>query len=270
MPAVAKKLRNGQLESEVGLTDYARTASPPVPTLAKTMRDQNNVESTSGFIHAASAVTQPLYERTSSPPVPAVAKRLRNGGDLEAVASNKKNTANEDEKRERLYDIHRASSPPVPTVAKKLQQSELSKLKIVSGKGQPTSTSTSTNAVATNGSFKPIEKLSSDLKLDFSPSHAILAGDSEISIDRPPSCKPDSNPLSPVPTTTTNLPAIAMAMAERRQGNQGGVVHTPQASNRQRLILQQLTMLKEGILSQQNNIDHRVENILMRNRQCHF
>jgi hypothetical protein len=98
----------------------------------------------------------------------------------------------------------------------------------------------------------------------------ILADGSEISINRPPSCKPDSKPLSPVATTTTILPAIPMATADHRRDNQGGVVHPPHTSNRQRLILQQLTMLKEGILTQQNDIDHRVKNILTKNRQCNF
>ena len=257
VPAVAKKLRNGQFESEGHVTEYTGAASPPIPALVKKMRDRSDVET--GFVHMPPTVTQPSYERTSSPPVPAVAKRLRDEG---AIASN---TVSEDVKRERSYD--RAFSPPVPTVAKKLQQSDVSKLTTVPGKCQ----STSTTAVARNGNSKPIEKLNSDLKLDFSPSHnVILTGDSEISINRPPSCKPDSKPLSPVATMTTNLPTLPMVTADHHRDNQGGVVHPPQASNRQRLILQQLTMLKEGILTQQNNIDHRVQNILMRNKQCNF
>lgn len=259
VPAVAKKLRNGgQFESEEHVSEYTRVASPPVPALTKTMRNHGQVESE--FVHVppppTTTVTQPSYERTSSPPVPAVAKRLRDTG--EAMASDKNHTG--DMKRERSYD--RASSPPVPTVAKRLQQNELSKGSIVPGKGQST-------VVIRNGNSEVIEKLNSDMKLNFSPSRMILANDSDISINRPPSCKPESKPISPVATNAT-LPAIPMATADHHRGNQGGMVHLPPASNRQRLILQQLTMLKEGILTQQNDIDHRVQNILTRNRQCNF
>lgn len=258
VPAVAKKLRNGEFESEDLVVEYSRAPSPPLPALTNTMRNRSDVAE-SGLVH--NTVTQPLYERTSSPPVPAVAKRLRDEG---ANASSRNHSVTEDVKRERSYD--RALSPPVPTVAKKLQQSEPSKLKMAPGKGQ-----SGTNApTARNGNSKPIEKLNSDLKIDYSPSHMILADGSEISINRPPSCKPDNKPLSPVATTTISLPTVPMATATHRHDNQGGVVHPLQASNRQRLILQQLTMLKEGILTQQNDIDHRVENILTRNRQCNF
>ena len=258
VPAVAKKLKNGQFESEDLTTEYTRVpVSPPVPALTNTIRNRSNV----GLVH--NTVTQPLYERTSSPPVPAVAKRLRD--EAAPAASSRDRSVNEDTKRERSYD--RALSPPVPTVAKKLQQGEPSKLKMAApGKSQ-----SGTNAPITrNGNSKPIEKLNSDPKIDCSPSHMILADGSEISINRPPSCKPDSKPLSPIATTTTNLPNVPMATAARHRDNQRGVVHPLQASNRQRLILQQLTMLKEGILTQQNDIDHRVENILTRNRQCNF
>ena len=253
VPAVDKKLRNGQFESEEHLTAYTRTASPPVPTLAKRRRDHGDVET--GFV-SPPTVMQPSYERTSSPPVPAVAKRLR---DEEAIASNNKNhTVSKDAKSERSHD--RALSPPVPTVAKKLQQNEISKLATVPAKSQST--------MIHSGKSKAIELMNSDLKLEFRP--GILAGDSEISINRPPSCKPDSKPLSPIATTTTNLPAIPMAMADHHHDHQRGMVHPPQASNRQKLILQQLTMLKEGILTQQNDIDHRVQNILTRNKECNF
>ena len=242
VPAVAKKLKNGMLENddhrtEAVLPSYRRTASPPLPAVAKRMRD---VDMESGSVPE---VTQPLYQRTTSPPVPAVAKRLRNG------ASNDNHSTSQYEKREASND--RALSPPIPTVAKRLQQND-TKLDTVSGKGQPTPLMT--------------EALNSELKFEFS--RGLLAGDSEILINRPPSCKPDSKPLSPI-AMTTNLPVIATATANHHHDNQGGMPH-PSSSNRQRLILQQLTMLKEGILTQRNSIDHRVKTILTRDKQCNF
>lgn len=256
VPAVAKKLRNGQFESEEHGTVYTRVYSPPIPTVAKRMRDHGDVES--GYVPPTEM--QPSYERTSSPPVPAVAKRLRDEG--ATVNKTNHHSVSKDVKREQSYE--RALSPPVPTVAKKLQQNDISRLATVPDRSQLTSTS-----VIHNGNFKTVESMNSDLRHEFGRP-GILAGDSEISINRPPSCKPDSKPLSPIAMMTTNLPAISMAMADHHHDNQWGTVHPPQASNRQRLILQQLTMLKEGILTQQNNIDHRVENILTRNKQCNF
>ena len=250
VPAVAKKLKNGMFENddhrtEAVLPSYRRTASPPLPAVAKRMRD---VDMESGSVpevtqpsyddHRTEAVL-PSYRRTASPPLPAVAKRMSNDNHSTSLY----------EKREASND--RALSPPIPTVAKRLQQND-TKLDTVTGKGQPTPLMT--------------EALNSELKFEFS--RGLLAGDSEISINRPPSCKPNSKPLSPV-AMTTNLPVIAMATANHHHDNQGGMPH-PSSSNRQRLILQQLTMLKEGILTQRNSIDHRVKTILTRDKQCNF
>ena len=234
VPAVARKMKSGELQvtslSEVVSPPYERAPSPPVPVVAKRLRD-NELTST----------TQALHERlASSPPVPTVAKRVRH---------------QENRPPQPSYD--RASSPPVPAVAKRLQQDKMRP----DGAGGAKSNSAPVVPAAERG-IRHVDRIAGSIS------------DSEdkgqLSINRPPSCKPDSKPLSPVAmTTSTSLPAVAIATSNHCHDNQQ-LMGKPQSSNRQRLILQQLTMLKEGILTQQNNIDHRVQTILTRNKQCNF
>ena len=110
---MAKKLRNGEFKVEGQMTEvirpsYDRAPSPPIPTVAKRLRDkgcnQNHSTMTTEMMLLSS------NNRPSSPPIPTVAKRLRN----QEIIDKHDHTAG--------VDLHlRSSSPPVPTVAKRLQ-----------------------------------------------------------------------------------------------------------------------------------------------------
>ena len=243
VPAVAKRLRNeehGQRHvTETVYPSYERGPSPPVPAVARRLRNEEASQD-----HITTETVHPSYEREPSPPVPAVARRLRN------------EVSQGHETRHQSHE--RGASPPVPSVVKRLQQNKSeydSELTAVPNKSRTT----------------PVPVSTTKMK---GPIQSLVAGDSdevEMSINRPPSCKPNSSPLSsPVAmTTSTNLPAILTATSNYHHDKPQTILHS-QSSNRQRLILQQLTMLKEGILTQQNTIDHRVQTILTQNKQCNF
>lgn len=286
------KIAAATTKSRAERSTVERSFSPPVPALAKRLKQslpkkakdtaqqmQRNAcvvpgdETTCGDVN--------FFQRSSSPPVPALAKKLRNGGKFEGEDSSlaKRMRDPEDlEPRITQPSYERTSSPPVPALAKKLKANEgvgtADNVKKTLTKDEKSETSYSdgllpppSQAATTAGQNFKSKMLNSELRLDFSP--RLFKDDSGISINRPPSCKPDSKPLTPVAMTTTTLPAIPIAIDDHYHSNGAGMVH-PSASNRQRLILQQLTMLREGILSQQNSIDHRVSNILTNNKMCNF
>lgn len=260
VPAVVKKLRNGEFKVEDHMTvmphlsDY-RAMSPPVPAVAKQLRDERW-----GQTHATMA-TETVVEssqRALSPPVPTVAKRLKNETNIQDHAT----SAQDFHSTENLH-VHvakRALSPPVPALAKKLNQGKNEHKLGVIDEESKTHSSVETAKSAVN--------MNSDANICTGERFSSIADtyDVQLLINRPPSCKPDSKPLSPVTMTTSSFPVITMTTT----GDDIPAVVRPQSTNRQRLILQQLTMLKEGILTQQNSIDHRVQTILNRNKQCTF
>ena len=256
VPTVAKKLRNGELSehlvTEVVRPPYERTPSPPVPAVAKKLR--------SGLNHTTSTEVMPaVYERTLSPPIPTVAKRLKQ---VEA------NVISETTTERQTYV--RASSPPVPAVVKRLQQEKSRQAEeeiTMGGKSKSAPTATVSKRMETDWGKDKDLRSGGDQEMicDLESDNAI-----QLPINRPPSCKPDSKPLSPVAMTTSSLPAITTATSNHHHDNSQTMYPPRQSSNRQRLILQQLNMLKEGILTQQNSIDHRVQTILTRNKKCSF
>ena len=260
VPAVVKRLRNGELRVESHMTVRPhplddRALSPPVPAVAKQLRGERW-----GQTHSTMATesTVESSERASSPPVPTVAKRLRNQTNIKDHATG----ARDIQTMENLHvdSAIRTSSPPVPALAKKLHQGKTEhKLGPIEEDNKTHSSDKTAQPVVNKNSDANVctgERFSSVADMD----------DVQLLINRPPSCKPDSKPLSPVTMTTSSLPVISMATS---RDNLLAVVR-PHSTNRQRLILQQLTMLKEGILTQQNSIDHRVQTILNRNKQCSF
>ena len=259
VPAVVKKLRNGELKVEGHMTVIPhlsddRALSPPVPAVAKQLRGER-----CGQTHTTMSTETVVQssERSLSPPVPTVAKRLKNQANIQDHATSTQDIQNTENLH--VHVATRASSPPVPALAKKLHQGKNEhKLGVIDEERKTSIKTAKTRMVNKNcdGTVCTGERFSSIADTD----------DVQLLINRPPSCKPDSKPLSPVAMTTSNLPAITMATT----GDNLLSMVQPQSTNRQRLILQQLTMLKEGILTQQNSIDHRVKTILNTNKQCSF
>ncbi len=106
IPTLAKKLRSQDNQLTVEAYAIHRPASPPVPTLAKRINHQLNVDALS-----SSNDRPKMTVRSHSPPVPTLAKRQshdlpRRSHDLPR----------------RSHDTHptRSQSPPVPTIARKL------------------------------------------------------------------------------------------------------------------------------------------------------
>lgn len=228
-----------------------RALSPPVPALAKKLRGEGW-----GQTHTTMATKTVVEssERALSPPVPSVAKRMKS-----QVTIQDHETCAQDIQNTRTENLHghvsvRTSSPPVPALAKKLYQGKAEhKMGLIDEESKNES------------SAKLVVNKNSDSNVCVGEKFSSIDTDNiQLHINRPPSCKPDSKPLSPVTMTTSSLPVIATATSG------DNLLAEPQSTNRQRLILQQLTMLKEGILTQQNSIDHRVKTILNRNKQCSF
>ena len=262
VPVVAKMLRKGEFSgdhvtshvTEVVRPTYERAPSPPVPAVARKLRDVGGGQEQTLTNETIPPVS---YERTQSPPIPTVAKRLRNQ-EIDQDLSRTHTITN-------YHNNDRGASPPVPAVVKRLHQEHVEKVSDsnVKSKSAP---------AATLNKERKKEKMNDNSDSDLCVYEIVSSSDSEkgqFEINRAPSCDPDSKPLSPVTMTATSLPSIATATSNHHHDNPQPMV-PPQSSNRQRLILQQLTMLKEGILTQQNSIDNRVQTILTRNKQCNF
>ena len=198
VPALAKKLRQDKdcfSNTTTIVPSLVRAKSPPVPALASRLQlDSQTHRSHSPPVPALASRLQPDSQthRSHSPPVPALTSRLQ--PDLQT---------------------HRSHSPPVPALAKNLQTVRTSSQLCLSPPTQPA------------------------LPQLVEEAHS-------MPINRPPSCTLTTTPLPSLPSntlasTTQNVVTIPLHLSPLpSQGNL-----PPLTTNRQQTILQQLEMLRQ-------------------------